>query len=811
MQGVFQDCRYALRQLRKTPGFTVIAALLLALGIGTTTAVFSIVYATIINPYPFRDWQQMTWLAYLDQTGNPQCCLNLTGTQVQRLREAHSIEGILAYKQQDLVISSGDLREDVNTYYWTPNAISYLGVPLVLGRGFIPSDAPEGQEPQPVAILGYRFWQRHFGGDPGVLGKTIELSHNSYRIVGVLSANGWGNAEVLLPLKLTADPNTRLLTSIRLKPGVTVDAASAEIQPLFEDFTRETPVYFPLGFHVHLRPLSFGIRRDLGPSLYLLLGAVSVLLLIACLNVSVLLLGRGAKRQYELAVRAAIGAAHGRLVRQLLTESLILALLGEVLGIVLAYVLQRILIWELPAFLGIRAPSIYINIPVLLFSVGLVLIAVLTFGLMPALRSSRRQISQTMKLHTQNITGVRGRVSGNILISAQIALSLVLLVAAATTITAFFRLMHTNMGYDPKNAMALSIPVHQNSYTTWEARSSYFDRLKERIASTPDVITAAISTETIPPSKGWNTSLEIFGQNMLGNQEVNAGFVSQEYFDALQIPLVRGRLWSKTEIMTAAHMAVVNQTLARQYWPDGNAIGKQIRLPRLIPSPPTELSAPASDGWAEIIGIVGDTLNDGLNKPVKAAAFFPYSFHMPMTTQIVVRARKNPLGLLRLFRIQAQAVDADQQFAGEDTQTLEDFIADENAWQAEHLVAILFSAFALITLLLAAAGLYSVVSYSVAQRTSEFALRMALGAQRADVLLSVFLSTIRIVVVGLAAGMVLSLILKRVVAQWAYAIPSAPLIFFFMTPLLIGVATLAAFFPARRAMSVDPIKALRYE
>ncbi|HYL93795.1 MAG TPA: ABC transporter permease [Alphaproteobacteria bacterium] len=811
MQGVFYDCRYALRQLRKTPGFTLVAVLSLALGIGASTAVFSIVYAAIINPYPFRDWQRMTWLAYLDQTGNPQCCLNLTGTQAQRLREARSIEEIVPYQQQDLVMTGGDLPEDINTIYWTPNAINYFGVPPALGRGFIPSDAPAGQDPQPVAMLGYRFWQRHFGGDPGVLGKTIELSHNSYRIIGVMSSKiSWGGADVFLPLKLTPDPNTRLLTTIRLKPGATVDGANAELQPMLEEFARETPVYFPFGFHVHLRTLFFGISTGLGPSLYLLLGAVTVLLLIACLNVAMLLFARGNRRQYELAVRAAIGAPQGRIVRQLLTESLVLAFLGEVLGIVLAYVLQRILIWELPGFLGVREPLIYINIPVLLFSVGLALVAVLVFGLVPAVQSSRRHISQTMQLQAQKITGGGLRRSGNLLIAGQIALSLVLLVAASTAITAFLRLMHSNLGYDPKNAMALNIPLRQNSYTTWQARSAYFDRLRERIASTPDVTTAAISTETIPPSRGWNTALEIFGRNTL-NQEVNAGFVSQEYFEALRIPLLRGRLWSKTEIMSAAHLAIVNQTLVRQYWPDGNAIGKQIRLPKLIPSPSKELGAPASDGWAEIIGVVGDALNDGLTKPVKAAAYFPYTFHMPMATKIMVRTRSNPLALLRLFRVQVQAVDADQQFAGEDTQTLEDFIARENDWQAEHLVALLFSAFALITVLLAAVGLYSVVSYTVVQRTSEFALRMALGARRADVLLSVLLSTIRIVLMGLAAGAALSLLLKSVVAQWAYAPPSSPLIFFLMTPLLIAVATLAAFFPALRAMSVDPIKVLRHE
>lgn len=810
MQGFFHDCRYALRQLRKTPGFTVVAVLSLALSIGATTAVFGIMYEAIIHPYPFRDWQRIALTAYIDQGGNSQCCLDLTGAQVQRLREAQSVEEILAYQEQDLGLTDGNLPENVHVIYWTPNAISYLGVPPALGRGFVLSDAAEGQDPQPVAMLGYRFWQSHFGGDPGVLGKTIEVAHQSYKIVGVLSSKiFWGTAEVLLPVKLTADPTTRLYADIRLKPGVTVDAATAELEPLFAEFAKETPLYFPVGFHLRMRLMVAGISKELGPPLYLLLGAVSVLLLIACLNVAMLLLARGAKRQYELAVRAAIGAAHRRLVRLLLTESLILAFFGEILGIGLAYALQRLLVSELPQFLRAREYLIYINIPVLLFSVGLVLVAVLVFGLVPALQSSRRQIGHTMQLQAQNITG-GGRLSGNFFITAQVALTLVLLVAAVTGISAFLRLIHNNLGYNPKNAMVLHVPLQPNSYTTWQARAAYLDRLKEKIAAVPDVTAAGISTETVPPSTGMTTSLEIFGKNSLGNQEVDAGFVSQEYFDALQIPLRRGRLWSQTEIMTAAHLAVVNQALAQQYWPDGDAIGKQIRLPRLTVNP-TEPGAPAGNDWAEIIGIVGDALNDGLQNPVKAAAYFPYTFHMPMAIDIMVRTRGNPLGLLQSFRIQAQTVNADQQIGGEDTQTLEDFVAEEDDWETEHVVAILFSGFAVITLLLAAAGLYSVVSYTVAQRTREFALRMALGAQRADVLLSVFLSTLKIVVLGFAAGLVLSLLLKGVVAHWAFTPPGGPLVFFLMAPLLIGVAMLAAFLPARRAMSVDPMKALRYE
>jgi predicted permease len=811
MQTFFQDLRYALRQLRKAPGFALVAVLSLTLGIGATTAVFSIVYAVLLHPYPFRDWERLVTLNFRDQRGNIDCCLNVNGAQLQRLREANSIEEVVGFDQQSLTTTGGDLPEDVSVISWTTNAVSYFGVPPALGRGFLLSDAPEGQDPQPVAMLSYLFWQRHFGGDPNILSQSIELAHKNYKIVGVMSPYiTWGGAGVYLPLKLPGDPRMRLGTSVRLKRGVSTEAANADLQPLLEAFARETPMQFPPGFHAYIRPLSYGITTSLGPSLRLLFGAVCLLLLIGCLNVSILLLARGTKRRYELAVRAALGAARTRIVRQLLTESLMLAVIGEALGIALAYTTQRILIQQLPAYLMARKALIYINLPVLSFSIVLTLLTVLAFGLMPAVQFSRRELGHAMQLGVQRHTGGWGKQTRHALIAGQIALSLTLLAAAATSIRVFVRLLHTNLGYDPQNTIALGIPVHQNSYLTWEERSAYFDRLQQKIASTPDVTAAALSIGAVPPFNGWNTTFEILGQNMLGGQQVSANFVSPEYFGVLHIPLLRGRLWNRTETLRAAHVALINQTMARQYWPDGDAIGKQIRLPLLVSNPPDQLAAPASDQWLEIIGIVGDAINNGLRNPIKPAAYLPYTFRMPMATQILARTRTNPLSLLRTFRAQVQAVDPEQQVMN-GSSSLEEFITLGQDWQREHTVAILFAAFAVITLVMAGVGLYSVVSYTVAQRTNEFALRMALGARPTNVLMNVLLSTLGVVAVGVAAGMGLYLLVKRVVSQWAYAPADEPWILLLVTPLLLCVAILACYLPARRAMAVDPMTALRHE
>jgi predicted permease len=735
----------------------------------------------------------------------------LTGTQLQQLRQARSVEEVVGFDEQNVSTTGGDLPEDVSVTYWTPNAISYFGVPPELGRGLVPSDAPEGQEPQPVAMLSYLFWQRHFGGNPAVIGQDIELAHSNYRIVGVMSPRiTWGGSDVYLPLKLTGDPTVRLGTSVRLKPGVSTEAASADMQPLLEEFTRQTPANFPRGARLYVLPLSYGVRTGLGPSLYLLFGAVCLLLLMGCLNVSILLMARGTKRRYELALRAAMGAARIRIVRQLLTESLLLAFAGEIIGIALAYAIQRALVRELPLYLKARQALIHINLPVLSFSIGLTLLTVVGFGLLPALQFSRRELGHTMQRGLQRISGGWGKQTRNLLMAGQIALSLLLLAAAATSIRAFIGLMHTELGYDPANTAALEIPMHENAYTTWESRSAYFERLQRKIASTPDVTAAALAIGGAPPANGWSTSFEILGQTTLGDQRVRANFVSEDYFGVLHIPLLRGRLWDRTETARAAHVAVINQTLARQYWPNGDAIGKQFRLPMLQGNSPRQLAAPGSDQWMEIIGVAGDALNDGLRNPVQPAVYVPYTFNMPMFLRILVRARTNPLALLRTFREQVRAVDSEQQIM-RNAANLEEWITLQDDWQREHLVAVLFGAFSVVTLLLAGVGLYSVVSYSVAQRTSEFALRMALGAQRGDVLRNVLLSIAGVVAAGIGVGLGLHALLHRIVSQWAYATVRDPVILIIVIPILVSVSVLACYLPARRAMSVDPMQALRYE
>lgn len=812
MQILLQDLRYSLRQLRQSPAFTWTAVLSLALGIGATTAVFSVVYAVLMHPYPYKDADRMVHLVLDKKTGG-EWWPGLTGPEIQQLRQAKSVESVAAEDDWNLTTTGGDVPEDLNGAYLTSNAFDHFGVPALLGRGLIPSDAPDGQDPQPVAVLGYKFWQRYYNGNPAVVGKTIQLVHKSYTIVGIAPPRfAWGDGDVYLPLKLTSDPARQFSPTTRLKPGVNRQAANAELQVLFEQFAKEAPKHFPEGgFRVHLHGLNDHFVERLGRTLFLLLGAVALLLVIGCANVSILLLARGTARQHELAIRSAMGSSRSRILRQLLTESLALSLGGALLGILLAYRSLSLIVAWLPESSFPHEAAIQINLPVLFFSVGLALATGILFGLSPALQFSRPELSQVMQASARKLTaGVRGKRTHNVLVASQIALTLLLLTAAGGAMAGFLRLMHTSLGYDPHNTMSVGIPVHDNTFKTWEERSAYFDQLLQQIASMPEIVTVGVSTNATPPSNGWDRKFEILGGSAQQQETIRANLISPGYFSVLHIPLLQGRLWDRVETNRGAHVAAINETMARKFWPHGDALGQQIRMPEMKGEPPFTLAPQGSDSWLRIVGVVADARDDGLRNPVKPAVFVPYTLAMPMFTQFLVRTNVPPLTVLHAIRAGIQKVNADQQVF-HDTRDLEHWISTQREWAQERFVATLFGAFSILALVLAAIGLYSVVSYGVAQRTNEFGIRMALGASRTDVLRLVFGSTTLSVGSGLLAGGVLSLALSKLIATWAEGSSRDPLILLGVVVLLAGVSVLACLLPARRASSIDPMLALRYE
>ena len=812
MGTVLQDIRYGVRQLVKIPGFTLTAVLSLALGIGATTAVFSVVYAILMDPYPYKAPDRMIHMRLVTPSGD----LNgfgVTGSQWQVLRKSPVVEDTFLEDDWNLTVTGSDLPEDVLGVYLSSNGFNFLGVPAALGRGLQPSDAIDGQDPQPVVVLGNKFWQRHFNSDPTVLGKTMQLMRKNYTIVGVAGSRfTWGDGDVYLPLKVTQDQVKGFYAGIRLKPGVSHPQADAALQPVIDQFRKETPKHFPPDhMRLHVVGLNEDFIKQLGGTLALLFGAVALLLMIGCGNVSILLLARATARQHEFAVRSAIGATRKRIVRQLLTEALLLSITGAVLGLLLAHKTVAVIVANLPEFSFPHEAAIQINLPVLAFSIAVAVGTGVLFGLWPAWQLSRPEVSRVMQSNTRKTTrGVSGRRTHNVLIGGQIALTLLMLAGAGAAIEGFLRVVHTPLGYDPHNIMSVGIPIHDGTYKTWPERAAYFEQLHNKVAEVPGVSMIAISSNATPPSNGFTTKFEILGKPAGQDQSFRFNMVSSEYFPALRIPLVQGQIWDKAEEHRGAPVMVVNQTFLRKYFPNGDAIGHSLKVPEVVARPPYLLTSPGSEGSMLLVGVVADKLDDGPAKPILPEAFVPYTMAMGMYTQLLVRSEVPPLSLLHAVRIKVNSIDHDQQTNG-DVRDLEHWIKRTPEYARGQLVSWLFGAFAALALTLAAVGLFSVVAYTVAQRTNEFGIRIALGAKRGHVLGIVFRSTVMSVGGGILVGIALTLALNKVMASWAAESARDPLMLFAATCVLSIVATLACAIPAWRAAEVSPMTAIRYE
>lgn len=803
------DLRFALRQILRNPGFSLTAVLSLTLGIGATVAVYSVLYDAVLHPWPYADMDRICQIWLTDKAGHDGQW-GLTGTQIRQVRQAHAAEDVVGLDNWNLTVTGSDVPEDVSAVMFTGNGFQFLGLPALLGRTFSPSDAPDGKDPQPVAVLSYKFWQRHYRGDPAIVGKTIQLTHKSYVILGVMGPRfTWGDGDVYLPFNMASDQAHEYGALLKLRPGVTTSAADGELQPLFTQFDREKPNYFPKNFRVSVRGLAESYVRDLRKTMYLLFAAVVLLLAIGCGNVSILLLARGTARQHEFAVRSAVGASGRRIVRQLLTESLLLSAVGAGMGVLLAYRTIGLIIARLPEYSFPHEADFHINLGVLYFSVAIAILSGVLFGLFPALQSSRPEISQVMQAGTRRLTGsVKGRRLHSTLIAGQIALTLLLMTAAGAAIEAFVQMNRKPLGYDPQHVMSVGIPLHDNTHTDWTERTQFFARLREKVAATPGVVSAGISTNATPPASGMRTPVDILGKAASDAQEASVELVSPEYFTTLRIPLIQGRVWNQSEVMRGATMVIVNQAFVRHYLSGGDVLGHSIRVPILTNSPPYRLTAAGSDGWLQIIGVVGDSLDDGLDKPVAPAVYAPYTMVTFLWTQVLIRTQGEPLAMLHSIQQQVASIDPDQQVAG-DVRDLEGWIQREPDFARARLISMLFGAFSILALTLAAVGLYSVVSYTVLQRTSELGIRVALGARRGHVLRIVALSAGVSVGAGIAAGLILSFALNQLIARWIENGTHNPLMILVVSFVLIVIAALACLVPARRALAIEPMVALR--
>jgi len=808
MWNMMQDLRFALRQFHKSPGFVLTAVLSLMLGIGATTAIFSVVYGVLLDPYPYKDNDRMVHVQLNDRQNERGGLFIVNGSGYQELRKLSSLDDVFLQQQRQENLTGDQIPVSVNVGLYSPNLFEYMGVPPFLGREFMPADASAGNVP-PIAVLSYLFWERQFGGSRDVVGKSIELDHRPYTVIGVVPPRfTWGDSDVYLPAVPTADPHDYWLSFVKLKPGTKFPVAQAEFQTLADEFASQDKGY-PQDRKIKIVSLNEQILGKFAGTLALLFGAVLALLVIGCANVSILLLARGTARQHELAVRVSVGAGRSRLIRQLLTESVLLSVTGAALGVLVAYKGVAALATFLPYYSFPHEAAIHVNAVVLMFSATVALLTGILFGVSPAWQLSRPQLGHLIQAGSAKHSGsAHNRNTHRLLIAGQVALTLVLLAAAGAAMKAFVARIHTPLGFEPDHVISLNVGFPKGANPVWQARLNVNEQVRKAITEVPGVDTASVSTTWFPGLGGFTAKVEVQGRPSLTDAQAMFCLVSPQEFLTLRIPLLAGRVYDEAETMRAAHLAVVNQSFVKQYMSDGDPIGLSVRSPMLKVEQPSLLLASAPDEWLQVIGVVGDTRNDGLDHPIKPAVFLPYSFVLPPDESLLVRATGNTDVSLRAIKERLRQLNPEMVVGN--THTLLWWL-ETQGWGQERFIATLFSLFAVLALALAATGLYSVVSFAVTQRTQEVGIRMALGAPRTSIIRLVLASTGTMLGLGLATGLGLSVALNRVVTSWVNGSSRDPLTLLASALLLLLVAVAACVVPAWRAATIDPVRALRTE
>jgi len=805
------DLQFALRMTRKSIGFTLAAVLSLALGIGASSAIFSLVNAVLLDPYPYRDSNRLINISFSDKQGDRGTLQYTVPDFLELQKNSKTLEDVAA-RSNFPMIATGGLPENVSGVGFSPNAFQHFGVPAMLGRTFAPSDVPTPQDPPRIAVISYLFWKRHFNSDPTIIGKTLELDHQPYVVLGVVPPRfTWNDADVYVPMTLVPDARRVVPLMAHSKPGVSFDAVSAELQAMTERFAKSNPDVYPKDFHIHVQSLNDFLLGQFAGTLLILLVAVGFLLLIACGNVSILLLARAAARQKEMAVRLSLGASRVRVLQQLLTESVLLSLTGGLLGVLAAYKGVDAIVALMPQYSVPHEAAIAVNGPVVLFTFAVSVLTGILFGLAPALQLARSDVNQSMQDGGKGTTAasVGGRMR-TFLIVSQIALTMVLLVGAGVAIRGFVELIKVPLGYRPENVLSINLNLPKGRYNTWATRGELFERVLDGIRTVPGVKSAAMTETAMPPYIGFQADFDIAGRAALANQKTQIGLISGDYFATVGVPLLRGRLLSDQDVQRANHYAVINDEMARVYFSQGTEpIGQRLSVPALKFNNPDILTPPVGDQSFEIVGVVATARNQGLRDNPKPAIYIPYTMAMVPGCGYLIRTAGDPHQFINAIREQVRTVDADQPVT--QIRTLEEVLHDfERAYP--RFSTTLFSIFAAVGLLLATTGIYSLVSYTVSRRTHEFGIRIALGARPRDVVFLVVGTTGRLmalgIVIGLGASLALSSVTARYLSGWN---PKDPMAFGAVILALTLVAMLASWVPAYRATKIEPTVALRHE
>jgi len=811
IESFVQDVRYGLRQLRRSPGFTIVAVLTLALGIGANTAIFSVVNAIFLRPLPFPQAARIYLVRRVGNWfggGSISFPIYLAWQEEQRFFEHLA----LVQWMNDSTLTGNGEPERVPSAGASTELFSLLGVQPALGRDFNPEEGRPGGTN--VVILSDSLWRTRFGADRDILGGTITLNDAPYTVIGVLPRGfelpipGVRNAELWFPVQVpltSNDPsNGGLLCLGLLKANWTPAEAEAALTPPLAELRREFPKMFAPDERAHVQPLRSFLADWAGPAPLLLFGAVTLVLLIACANVASLTLVRSTSRQREIAIRTSIGAGRGRITRQLLTESVLLALLGGGLGVLACHASFDVILSLIPADLP-HVGAIKFDRQVLIFALLLSFITGIVFGIVPAVSASRGDLNAGLKEASVQIgLSGHGRLR-NALVVSEVSISLVLLIGAALALESFVKLMRVPPGFDPHNLLTFKVTLPGKKYDTPAKRAAFFGQAVTDISTLPGIDRAALVS--VPPLEGGPDILfSIEGAGVPQSSE-NLGaefrFVGSGYFQTLRIPLLRGRPFSASDNTETEPVVIINQTMAKMYWPDQNPLGQRIWVGK--PMGPAE-TEPAP---REIVGIVSDIREMSLAEPAVPTMYIPYPQH-PQADEayFVIRSRLNPLALFPDVRSTVQRLGPGLPLA--EVRTMEQILAGSLTDWRFH--AILLGAFGALALFIAAIGIYGVISYSVAQRTHEIGIRMALGAGARDILTMVVREGAILAVIGIAVGLFAAFGLTRLMTSLLYGVRATdPLTFVAVSLLLTGVALLASYIPARRATKVDPMVALRYE
>jgi putative ABC transport system permease protein len=807
-----QDIRYAARTLWKSRGFAAVAMITLALGIGASTAIFSVIDNILMEPFPYADAGRFMSVQIHDgERSEPGGRGGYIGPEfLDYVEQNHVFDRVIANDQEDVLYTSGQGTERFSGSAVTPGTFEFLGVPPLVGRAMQAADYEPGAPP--VFVMRYKTWVNRFSADPNIVNTTFVLNGTPRTLIGVMPPRfGWGDADMWIPEKpdRAAAPTERGFPRYwfllgHLKPGVSEREAQADFTVIAERLSKVYPKDYPKHFSVVVESLTNLVVGKFRTTLYIVLAAVGLLLLIGCGNVANLMLARATGREKEFAIRAALGASRWRLIRQLLVESVILAVGGAAIGILFAWGGLKSLVAAIPVEIIPAESVIRLNAPVLAFTLCVAMLTALVFGLLPALQAARRDLNDPLRDSGKGTSsGSRHGRFRDAVVVLEVALSLTLLVAAGLLMRSFVALREVHLGLQPDHILVARLPLPADRYKTSEQVAGFFRPLLTRLKALPGVV-AVTETSTLPPYGGIGTEVEIPGKTHAEKWDALFQLCSEGYFPVLRIQFKDGRTFTEAEVNGARKLAVVNETFVQKYMARENPIGQRVRLAQLETFPDA-----LKDPWFEIVGVVADVKNRGLQDPIEPEVWVPYTVTGSAARGVLVRTSQEPMSMMNVVRDEIWGTD--RGVALTMTGTLETYI-NSFSYAGPRFGFLLMTIFGSIGLVLVTIGVYSVLAYTTARRTHEIGIRMALGAESGDVSSLVVKMGLRLVALGAGIGLIASLLLGRVIATQLWGVSAYdPITLGAVTVLLLVTGLVACWIPARRASHVDPLVALRYE